>query len=348
MYLMKTEFCLWLLLAASILASPADDTYRPKLKPFTPENCFVSEEWYNWGGSVIRGEDGRYRLYYSRFPKSIGFTSWLTHSEIAMAVSDSPTGPWKYEKTVLRGRGGKEWGAITAHNPKIKKFGERYYLYHISTHLEVTPEKLVEIGKVGYSHPQWMPLRNNQRTGVAVADSPDGPWSLPDAPCIEPADPVFKLTVNPAVVERPGGGFLMMIKGDKKAEGRSPRVQGIALAEKPEGPWSIQPELAIRDFDTEDASVWFDTTRERYYAIFHAHTHFGMITSEDGRSWEKAAAYPFAPKGFEAADGSVFSAARMERPAVLTDERGVPEVFISCYRQGDETGIFTIALEQEE
>ncbi len=337
--------CLLTLSALVLQAGGSTDTYRAELRPFEPENRFVSEEWFNWGGSVIRDEDGRYRLFYSRFPKSIGFTSWLTHSEIAMAVSDSPAGPWTYEKTVLRGRGEGHWDAITAHNPKVKKFGDHYYLYYIGTHLDLTGEELVATAKGGYGHPNWMPLRNNQRCGVAVADTLDGPWKRFDQPCIEPAEPVFKITVNPAVVERPGGGFLMMIKGDRKKVGRSPRVQGIALAEDPKGPWTIQPKLAIRDFDTEDASVWYDATRERYYAIFHAHTHFGMITSEDGLGWGKAAHYEFSPKGFKAADGSVFKADRMERPAVLLDGEGVPRVFISSYRQGGETGIFTIPLE---
>ena len=102
------------------------------------------------------------------------------------------------------------------------------------------------------------------------------------------------------------------------------------------------------DFDTEDASVWYDKTRERYYAIFHAHTHFGMITSADGIHWEKACNYRFSGKGFTAADGSVFTAQRMERPSVWTDDQGIPQVFISSYRKshatGVTTGIFTIPM----
>jgi alpha-L-fucosidase len=310
-----------------------------------PENRFTDAEWFNWGGSIIRGDDGRYRLFYSRFPKSIGFLSWLTHSEIAMAVSDSPTGPWKYEKTVLRGRGPGHWDAVTAHNPKIKRFGDRYFLYYISTRADLSEEELVATAKGGYQHPNWMPLRNRQRAGVATADSPDGPWQRPARPCVEPRDPVFTLTVNPAVTERPDGGYLMMIKGDRRPVRGARRVQGIALADGPTGPFAIQPVLAIEDFDTEDASIWFDVSRRRYYAVFHAHTLFGMITSEDGVTWRKSSTYPFAPKAFAAADGTTFKAGRMERPSVWLDDSGTPAVFISCYRKGNETGIFTIPLE---
>lgn len=53
--------------------------------------------------------------------------------------------------------------------------------------------------------------RNNQRIGVAVSDSPDGPWQRFDKPLVEPT-PGFHDALccnNPSVTARPDGGYLM-------------------------------------------------------------------------------------------------------------------------------------------
>lgn len=320
------------------------DTYAPKLKPFTKDNKFEDPDWFNWGGSMIKGDDNQYYLFYSRWPRKHGFLAWLTHSEIAVATSASPTGPWTYQFTALKGRGGKHWDAVTAHNPKIKKFGGKYYLYYISTHADLTTTQLIDTAKGGYRHKNWPTLRNNQRTGVAVAGSLTGPWLRQDKALIEPSKPLHTITVNPAVTRSPDGNYIMMLKGDKFPRRGSPRIQAVATAEHPTGPFKLHPKPAINDFDTEDASIWYDSTRKRYYAVFHAHKYFGMVTSTDGSAWSKARHFRFSEKGFLAKDGGTFKAERMERPSVLTNEQGVPEVFISSYRKGNTTGIFTIPL----
>ena len=99
------------------------------------DNIFKTEGYFNWGSSIIKEEDGTYHLFYSRWKKEYTFKGWLTHSEIAHATSQNPAGPWSYHETVLKGRGSGHWDAITAHNPKIKYFEGKYYLYYISTNL---------------------------------------------------------------------------------------------------------------------------------------------------------------------------------------------------------------------
>ena len=337
-----------LFFCGAISAQDTEDSYRPDLQAFTQDNHFEDSLWFNWGGSIIRGEDQRYYLFYSRWPRQYGFLAWLTHSEIAVATSDAPSGPWTYEYTALKGRRGEYWDAVTAHNPKIKRFGDSYYLYYISTRADLSEEQLIETARGGYQHKHWSGLRNNQRTGVAVSDNIMGPWTRNDQPMLEPVEPLYTLTVNPAVTSMPDGRYLIMIKGDKFPEKGSPRIQAVGIGNTPTGPFEIQPEPAIADFDTEDASLWFDHSRQRFYACFHAHTHFGMITSRDGINWNKARHYLYSDKGFKATDGSTFSAERMERPCVFTDEKGIPLVFISSYRKGNTTGIFTIPLNLEE
>ena len=158
-----------------------DDLYLyDDFKAVSQENIFKTEGYYNWGSSIIKERDGKYHLFYSRWKKEYGFHGWLTHSEIAHATSKSPAGPWKYKETALSVSGKGNWDAITAHNPKIKYFEGKYYLYYIATNMggkDYTEEELVETAKTGYSHPNWKILRPNQRTGVAVSNSLNGPWS---------------------------------------------------------------------------------------------------------------------------------------------------------------------------
>ena len=171
---------LFLFLTDGAFAQERPDTlfFKDRLQPLSKENIFKTEGYYNWGASIIKGKGGTYHLFYSRWKKEHGFTGWLTHSEVAHAVSKSPSGPWKYKETVLSGRGNPHWDAITAHNPKIKYFEGKYYLYYIATNLGDRPyaeAELAETARVGYKHPNWAILRPNQRTGVAVSNSLNGP-----------------------------------------------------------------------------------------------------------------------------------------------------------------------------
>ncbi len=318
-----------------------------RIQPLGDENVFRDPDYFNWGASILRGEDGTYHLFYARWPRAYGFTGWLTHSEVAHAVSDDPAGPYTYLGTVLQGRRGEYWDAITAHNPKIKYFEGKYYLYYIGTHAEgypMTEEKLVEVAHTGYSHPLWTVLRENQRTGVAVASSLDGPWERLDAPIIEPSGPITTLTVNPAIARGPDGTYFLIIKGDKPNETRFIRHQAMATAPSPTGPFSMQSRPVIDYMDTEDVSLWYDDEDRRFYAIFHAHDFIGLITSADGLSWEKAEYFEVTKKRLQLQEGSLLQPDRMERPFVLVEE-GKPRVLCLAVKKGDDSYTVFVPLE---
>ncbi len=132
-----TVFTFLCLLPLSVVSQDNPDNLflKDKIQEVTEDNFLKTEGYYNWGSSIIKGEDGKYNLFYSRWKKEYNFTAWLTHSEIAHAVSINPAGPWKYKETVLTGRRGENWDAITAHNPKIKYFNGKYYLYYTATNM---------------------------------------------------------------------------------------------------------------------------------------------------------------------------------------------------------------------
>ena len=332
-----------LLLSWIFLLSDAqnwDDLFmRDRLQALSEDNIYKTEGYYNWCTSMLKGEDGKYHLFYSRWKKDYSFYGWLTHSEIAHAVSDSPSGPWKFRETVLKGRGKGHWDAITMHNPKIKYFEGKYYLYYCSTNLgdrDYDEKDLVETAQTGYDHPLWKILRPNQRTGVAVSNSLSGPWERLDQPLIEPSGPITTLTVNPAVDRGADGRYYLVVKGDKPNETRFIRNQAIAVSDSPSGPFEMQPQPVIDYLDTEDMSLWYDDSRERFYGVFHAHSFIGMVTSQDGSHWKKASEYVLTPKKIRMKDGSTLMPDRLERP-FLHVEDGIPKVLSLAVKKGDES-----------
>ncbi len=303
---------------------------NPFLKQVGPDNIFRTPGYNNWGGAIIKGEDGKYHLFYSRWKEEYGHAGWLTFSEIAHAVSGSPSGPWKYKETVLKGAGKGRWDAITAHNPKIKYFDGKYYLYYIATNFgdktDYTDQDLIDThGKTLQSSPERKELRENQRTGVAVATSLNGSWKRLDKPIIEPSGPITTLTVNPAIDKGSDGKYYLIVKGDKPNEKRFIRNQAIAVSDSPEGPFIMQSQPVIDNKDTEDMSLWYDKERGRFYGVYHAHKYIGLITSENGLDWKPATEEVIMEKRIPLTDGGEILPYRMERPFVYLED-GVPKV----------------------
>ncbi|MBN7811217.1 glycoside hydrolase family protein [Algoriphagus sp. H41] len=323
-----------------------------RILPIGPEHIFKTEGYFNWCGSVVKGADGRYHLFYSRWPEATKFTGWLLFSEVARAVSDSATGPWDYQETVLTGRGPGYWDAITAHNPKIRYYEGKYYLYYISTRLDGDPDfsdqDLWEISKTSRTHPLWKSdLRPNQRSGVAVAESLDGPWVRQDQPLIEPGGPITTLTVNPAITQGKDGRYYLIVKGDKPNVTGFVRNQAMAISERPDGDFVIQPKPVIDYLDTEDMSLWYDEARGYYYGIFHSTEHFiGLVSSPDGINWSKAGEFKLMDKAIAMRDGSWLKPQRLERPFVY-EENGAVRMIGFAVKEDEESYVVCLPLKPE-
>ena len=350
---LNTHICLVLILfPLATMAQGKKDMlfFKDRLQPISEENIFKTEGYYNWCSSIIKGNDGKYHLFYSRWKKEYKFTGWLVYSEVAHAVAKRPTGPWKFKETVLKGRGKGYWDAITVHNPKIKYFEGKYYLYYCSTNLgdkEYAESDLTETAKTGYTHPNWKILRPNQRTGVAVSNSLNGPWERMDKPLIEPTGPITTLTVNPAIDKGKDGKYYLIVKGDKPNEKRFIRNQAIAISNSPTGPFEMQTKPVIDNLDTEDMSLWYDHKREYYYGVFHAHTFIGMVSSADGINWKKATEYSLMPKSVPTQDGGELLPDRLERPFVYT-ENDEPKVMSLAVKKGGESYIVFIPIKENK
>ncbi|MCB9880705.1 MAG: sulfatase-like hydrolase/transferase [Planctomycetes bacterium] len=304
---------------------PRDDLDLASMcQPIDDDNLYRDDGYYTWCNSILRGDDGTYHLFYVRWPKERGFYGWLTHSEIARAVSDAPAGPYRFAERVLPCRGAYPWNAINAHNIKSKRFEGRYYLYFIATNAgthHLTEAELVDVATTGYRHPFWRLLRDNQRTGVAVADTPLGPWTVLDRPIVEPAGPVSTVSVNPAVWRAADGTYRMIFKGDHPV---SRVAQAVAIAKSPTGPFEVQKRLVFERY-SEDASVWHDSARALTYAVLHDRHGFIMIASEDGIAWRDAKHARVHGLRIAKTGGGFLEPSRFERPSVFVED-GKPRV----------------------
>ncbi|HSI83555.1 MAG: glycoside hydrolase family protein [Candidatus Methylacidiphilales bacterium] len=234
--------------------------FHTLLCPVPAAARFEDPEYFIWCGTAVRGDDGRCHMYYSRWPRRLGFHAWVSHSEVAYAVADSPFGPWRHAGLALPARSGQYWDGDCTHNPTVLRAEEdgRYYLYYMGNRGDgvATP------GQLNWTH------RNNQRIGVAVADQPEGPWRRFDAPIIDSTPGFYDALccANPSVTARHarhGGGYLMVYKAvnDRGAMPfGGPVLHCVALSESPAGPFIKQPQPVFisegTHFAAEDPFIW--------------------------------------------------------------------------------------------
>jgi hypothetical protein len=188
--------------------------------------------WDVWGASPIFDDGGRVHLFVARWPSDLPFDpSWRVHSQIARYVADRPQGPFRFVEVVLQGDG-EGWNAQGLHNPNIQRVGERFALTFIANDGR---------GRHG----------PNQRIGMVVADRLEGPWAPvhgdPDLPLLAPPQDADIWchdsgcgVNNPALLAHPDGRFLLYFKAKRGPEG--PVRMGLAVADRLEGPYAVQPE----------------------------------------------------------------------------------------------------------
>lgn len=71
------------------------------------------KQWYYWDGKIIKGPDGKYHLFASRWEQSKGHSGWWSSKAIG-AVSDDPTGPYKDEGLLWPDNEGGKGHNVTA------------------------------------------------------------------------------------------------------------------------------------------------------------------------------------------------------------------------------------------
>jgi len=312
------------------------------------KSVFVSDEFSHWGGSLVQSKDGLYHMLYSRWPKKLGW-SWVVDSEIAHATSNSSLGPFVHKDISLERRGKEHWDGWCTHNPTVHQFGEKYYLYYMGN---TGNGKLV--GQPGKHKLNWE-HRNQQRIGVAVAQSPNGPWTRHDSPLIDigqnKEDPDSLMTSNPAVCQGPDGRFLFVYKAvgqELPAPKGGPVVHCVAIAESPTGPIVKQKRLVFsyegERFPAEDPYIWYQSGK--YRAIVKRIKHikkkraFSLVhyDSVDGLDWKPARHHEISDRSITWEDGTTEQFDHLERPQVWI-EKGVPVALICAADRIDDNNV---------
>ncbi len=298
---------------------------------------FEDNKWSIWGGSLVKGEDGLYHMFYSRWKKELGW-AWVTNSEIAHAVSESAFGPFEFKDVILPVRGVEYWDGLCTHNPTVHKFDGKYYLYYMGNTGD---------GKVTSSPGNLIlnPVhRNNQRIGVAVADSPNGPWKRFDTPLIDISPDENTLDAlmvsNPSITRRPEGGYLMVYKAvGKKRPGiwGGPVVHCVATADYPTGPFKKfdKPVFQAKDHDfpAEDPFIWYQEGKYRaivkdmHGAFTDAGRALVLFESEDGFDWKLSDNPLVSALEIKWANGNNQEVHHLERPQLYI-ENGKPIVLL--------------------
>ena len=353
--LLLVAFCGVTTLQYSCQKTPKEQiVLSDKIQPLAEDNIFRDNAYFNWCNSIIRGNDGKYHMFYARWNREKSFDAWLTHSTVAHAISDSPTGPYTYVNTVIdfEQDNYKAGSMITAHNPKIKYFNGKYHLYFISTHLnhDITNDSLLKIGRIGWhmKDNDRRYLREKQRTYVAECDDLNGKWEINPKSLLEPTGPITTLVVNPAITQGPDNCYYMIVKGDKPGTTKFERNQAVAVSDYPDRDFVLQPKPVIKDWDTEDVSMWYDDNSQRFYAVFHAHKYIGMMTSTDGINWEKAKDFTITKKCLARAESQdSIRPVRMERPFVYVEGNEPKVLSMAVMVKGGDTYIVMVPLKEK-
>lgn len=297
-----------------------------------PENSVLKNPDYNiWGASMVQTNDGICHLFYTRWPFETGFKGWLKNSDIVYATSKSPTGPYKFQKVILTGFGKGHWNEEAAHNPHIKKFGDKYYLYFISHRKE----------DLGLS--DWMNHIFTQRIGVAVADNPAGPWRVLPKPLIDYQEgkPAHGYMVNPSVCQKLDGTFLMMFKSRKpgaEKSGKFDPIHCLATAPTPTGPFTIADETLLTEATAEDPFLWYQN-RKYYSVVKDMYAHYtgfkslALFESENGLDWNPSAHTLISKTEIVWENGDTTKLQNLERPQIWFDKDGKPAVLFCAARE---------------
>lgn len=312
------------------------------IQPVPARAKFSDPDFYIWGASMVRDDNGVCHLLYSRWPRELGHDAWVTHSEIAHATSDDPLGPYRHIDVALPERGAAYWDGHCTHNPTVHAFEGRYYLYYMGNTGDRLPTE-----HLNWSH------RNNQRIGVAVAEDPAGPWTRFDKPLIDVSPNSSAsdalMTSNPTICRRPDGVYLLIYKavglrGPLPFGG--PVVHMAATSFSPLGPFEKHPQLLFTngdaDFPAEDPFIW--SQAGRCWAIVNDQAgafngvgsdSLSLFSSEDGLTWEPASHPLVSRRQLDWEDGTQELFHRLERPQ-LWFQRGKPSVLFCAAEETSE------------
>lgn len=270
----------------------------------------------SWGGSVVRGDDGKYHMFAAEMSEGCGLKSWSTNSIVVHAVADAPMGPFERKDVAVQ---------AFAHNPVVARAPDgTWVLWHIgcgAPNRGVLPCETCSGGQTNKSCPregEEVACTANT-THVLSAKSLDGPWVALNATIVNPHG--FNID-NPAPYFFPNGSVLMLGR-----DGGS--TCRIITAPSWQGPYRLGPMIGEKQDPVEDPFLYRDS-RGAFHALFHGGKQGGGVLvsgyhwfSHDGLQWSANSKAAFTT-AINYTDGSSQRFSRRERPHLLFDKQGEP------------------------
>lgn len=307
-----------------------------RMSPVSVNAGFAMKDYWIWCGSVIKGDDGRYHMFASRWKKTLPMhPGWLLESEIVRASADTPDGEFQFEEIVLEARGAEYWDGRSTHNPHIIKWNNKYVLYYMGTTHPFTDVKDVE--NITLDDPRVICARANKRIGVAVSESIYGPWERMDEPVLDVRPKYFDnfLVSNPAPCIMPDGKILLMYKARTYEKKPYPEYLhgkmwlGVAVANSPfekHYPLLDKPVFEDEEYEIEDPFIWYDSKGYQMIAKDMKGNicgeKFGGVyaKSDNGFEWEFQKNKIFYSRKILFDDGITREMGNLERPFILFEE----------------------------
>lgn len=339
--------------AMPIRRTPMKGKLSDYMLPAPVGGGFSMDGYWIWDGSVIKGEDGRFHMFASRWPMKFPMhPGWMVASEVVRASCDTPDGTYQFEEVVLPARGAQYWDGRATHNPHITKVGDKYILYYTGmTHPFSEPELPLTL-----EDPRVLVSRSNKRTGIAIADSIFGPWKRFDKPVIDTRANEYDnfLISNAVPCPCEDGKMLVVYKSLRYQErpytGLSAHCTfqelGAVMADCYDGDYTAvrSSEPLTTKYDLEDPFIWqdddgFNMMVKDMDGSLCGEARGGVHgLSKDGIHWEFKENFLFYTRHVLWNDGITREMGNLDRPFLLFQDGKPTHAFFATSNDRDGTG----------
>ncbi len=232
----------------------------------------VEKTWYVWYTKVHALTAGEKTPIY---PEGYFGTIWY-----ATSVDEGYS--WEEKGMAISKGENSAWDSFGVFTPNIIRTEGKYFLYYTGV-------------RNGFDNKEES-LVNETRIGVAVADSPDGPWLKKAEPVIKPAADDYEkfdsYRVDDACLVEKNGKFYLYYKGRQSKKAFEEEVNtvlrtkmGLAIADRPDGDFTRQNGGNHIQDSGHEVAVWQE--RKGYYSMASRHGENGnsIWFSENGHDF---------------------------------------------------------------
>jgi hypothetical protein len=326
-----------------------------EFEPASKAGALRQRDFWVWGSSTVRGEDGRYHLFTARWSREVSFLHWPTNSEIIRSVADRPEGPYEFEEVIFGHENSGRWDAGAVHNPNIHFHDGTYLLFYIGVNYPGSRPDAPD--REGLFSEKWIHAWNEKRIGLATSKSIYGPWQRQSAPILLPREGHWDaaITSNPAACVLPDGSVRLIYKSAdvKHPKGRFPGRFRLGVVHAPH--WSQPFErlsdqpiqvVGYPDQHVEDPYLWWNgehfemVAKDMAGEVCDEAQGAIHLSSEDAINWHISDPPKAYSRRVEFDDGSTRTLTKRERPQLLVEE-GKPTHLFNAVLETDASGQFT-------